>query len=260
MMILLALIQMGVVIWSRKTIQKVKLWTLQYLLKLVCLICGLKVIHLTGASDNKEPGLLVCNHMSYLDILAIGSLFPVTFMAKLEISSWPLFGQVVALSDGIFVKREDIHSRVGAAFELSRTLKRHGVCIFPEGTTTQSGLPQPGAWQPGGFASASRAGVKVMSCGLAYSHPKAVAWYGDMELVPHLWNMLKVWHTEVVLVNDEIIPHSNESGRAFAERVRQDVLEKVLIGEDFVNRSRSLVYPLKIRDTFGRLKQKLRAY
>ena len=52
------------------------------------------------------PKLLVCNHASYLDILILGSLIKTSFVAKKEVSSWPLLGILAKLQNTIFIDRK----------------------------------------------------------------------------------------------------------------------------------------------------------
>ncbi|MFV2091496.1 MAG: lysophospholipid acyltransferase family protein, partial [Hyphomicrobiales bacterium] len=55
---------------------------------------------------NRGATLLVANHVSWLDILVIGSLAPLSFVAKREVAVWPLFGSLARLQRTVFVDRE----------------------------------------------------------------------------------------------------------------------------------------------------------
>ena len=69
---------------------------------------ALRVFHLEIEARGPIPtsGLLVCNHLSYLDILVLGALSPTVFVAKREVKLWPVFGWFAALAGTIFVDRE----------------------------------------------------------------------------------------------------------------------------------------------------------
>lgn len=111
-------------------------------MRFVVVILGLK-IHLSGGFS-RQPSLIVANHVSWLDIIAIANVIPTRFVAKGEVSQWPVIGQLVSLSGTIFIKRNSISSMRKAVDLMARTINQeHYVAIFPEGTTTngESTLP-----------------------------------------------------------------------------------------------------------------------
>src|SRR5262245_20165424 len=114
-------------------------------------------INVHRPTQDIHPGqrLLVSNHQSYLDVVIIASIFPALFVAKTEVSRWPLFGWLTKLGGTIFVNREDAHSGAICAYRVSRAL-REGACVqvFPESTTSDGStvLPFHGLF----FASAIR--------------------------------------------------------------------------------------------------------
>src|SRR5215468_7611972 len=111
----------------------IRLWAL------ACLRIFRMKINVHNLSDDlhSTPRLLVCNHQSYLDIIIIASVFPALFVAKTEVSRWPLFGWLTKLGGTIFVNREDAHSGVRCAYRVGRALREGvDVQVFPEGTTS----------------------------------------------------------------------------------------------------------------------------
>ena len=70
----------------------------------VAKIIGLRVT-VIGAPSADRPMLILSNHVSWLDIVAIGSLMPLAFIAKSEVQQWPLFGLMARLQRSIFVDR-----------------------------------------------------------------------------------------------------------------------------------------------------------
>jgi lyso-ornithine lipid O-acyltransferase len=95
---------------------------------------GIEVVH-TGHTP-PQGALLICNHRSWSDIIAIGSLWPVAFVAKAEVRRWPLIGWMAALTGAVFVERQK-RSRVQAqASALADALAAgRTVVLFAEGTT-----------------------------------------------------------------------------------------------------------------------------
>jgi 1-acyl-sn-glycerol-3-phosphate acyltransferase len=149
-----------------------------------------------------RPILFVSNHSSYLDISVLGSLIDASFVAKAEIAKWPLFGFLAKLQRTVFIERRASHS-ARHRDEISRRLQ-HGdaLVVFPEGTTGDGNRVLP--FKSALFAAASRmvdgAPLMVQPISIAYVRLDGVplgrewrpycAWYGAMEMPPHLWQFL----------------------------------------------------------------------
>jgi len=151
-------------------------------------------------SREEHGRLIVANHVSYFDAAVMGALFPMAFVAKSEVSGWPIMGWLANLSGTVFVNR---NSRTASARDKraiqSRLAKGEVVTLFPEGTSSdglrvlpfKSSLfgalePEPGGddvWvQPVSIAYKSRRGFPLDR----RSRPN-YAWYGDMEFLSHMW-------------------------------------------------------------------------
>ncbi len=177
--------------------------------------CRLVGLHVTvrGERATERPTLYIGNHSSYLDIAVFGSLIPGAFVAKAEIAGWPFFGMLAKLQRSVFVdrrmrstgqQRDEIVQRLEAAENL---------ILFPEGTSDDGNAVLPfrsallsvaerlfGAdarslnLQPVSIAYTGLNGVP-----LGYGLRPLVAWYGDMELAGHLWQLLGLGRIEVVV-------------------------------------------------------------
>lgn len=88
-----------------------------------------------GQPASRSPVLYVANHASYLDIVALGSLLDVTFVAKREVSSWPLFGWLARIGRTIFISRSPHHVDAERDLLAARLLVGENLLLFPEGTT-----------------------------------------------------------------------------------------------------------------------------
>lgn len=120
---------------------------------------ALRVFHLelrvTGAVPS--TGLLVCNHLSYLDILVLGATTPCIFVSKCEVRRWPVFGWFASLAGTLFLRREKKSAVARMTHEMRRAMN-NGVLLvlFPEGTTSdgrdvlpfKSSLLEPTIGQP----------------------------------------------------------------------------------------------------------------
>lgn len=160
----------------------------------------------------EAPFLLVSNHLSYIDIPVLMSQLRCNFLAKAEISRWPVLGAVVRTTGTLFVDR----SRKS---DLKRVLplvqgaheQGWGIVIFPEGTSTR-GLAVE-RFKPSLFQVAVDGGEAVSTASLSYSTPPgsvpadlSVCWWGDMPFAPHLSELLTLPSISAVLTfGDETI-------------------------------------------------------
>jgi 1-acyl-sn-glycerol-3-phosphate acyltransferase len=140
------------------------------------------------SSNTQHTALVVSNHISWLDILALQAATPVVFVAKSEIKSWPVLGWMVSLAGTCFIDR----SRRTALRTVHSTLTAHlqkgqSVCIFPEGTTTDGKQVLP--FHAGLMQAAIEAKVPVQPIRLHYSH-SAAAYIDDLTLLTSLGNIL----------------------------------------------------------------------
>jgi lyso-ornithine lipid O-acyltransferase len=142
-----------------------------------------------------RAGFLVANHLSYLDILALGTVAPGVYVAKSEVRRWPVFGWFAILMGTVFVQRErrfDV-DRIMAAMErkLGEGLL---VILFPEGTSSDGHAVLP--FKPSLLEPAARGVHPVSAAHIGYTlHDlgdvgEDVCYWRDMSFGPHLWNLL----------------------------------------------------------------------
>jgi 1-acyl-sn-glycerol-3-phosphate acyltransferase len=131
----------------------------------------------------RGAALVVANHVSYLDPIAILPVCPAIPVAKGEVGGWPLIGPIGAALGVVFVDRDDPHGRARALRRIHDLLAAGTpVLNFPEGTTTRGDDVLP-LWR-GGFGVAQRLGVPVVPLAIRYADP-ALAWCGGATFVPH---------------------------------------------------------------------------
>lgn len=191
----------------------------------MCALHGLRTT-VRGVVPN-EPCILVANHISYFDPLIIGSQLPLTAVAKQEVGSWPLVGELCKRLGALFVDREDGQSGARVLREVLRRLEGGvSVLVFPEGTTTRGDRVLP--FKRGAFGVAKRAGVPIVPVALSYEREDA-AWVGDATFLPHYVRTMAQPCTRVVV---EFLPalssSSGGSPEALAESARRAVLHAVL--------------------------------
>ncbi|MER2266568.1 lysophospholipid acyltransferase family protein [Methylobacterium oxalidis] len=151
-----------------------------------------------------EPALVLSNHISWLDIAALGSLRPLSFVAKSEIAGWPLIGTLARLQRTVFIDRaRRSHTASVNATVGNRLAAGDLIVLFAEGTTGDGNRILPFR---SSLVGAARAAIQAEGARLdrirlqplAITYPRRnglpldrnerpeVAWYGDMELAPHL--------------------------------------------------------------------------
>jgi len=151
-------------------------------------------VHLRVTGPVPCSGLLVCNHLSYLDILVLGAITPCVFVSKCEVRRWPVFGWFASLAGTLFLRRDKRSDVARMIREMRRTLDTGAlVVLFPEGTTSgghevlpfKSSLFEAGTQQPHGLS------VGFIEYALNDgSVAEEVCYWRDMTLAPHLINLL----------------------------------------------------------------------
>lgn len=138
-------------------------------------------LNVEGLPD-EGGALLVANHRSYTDIIALLASTPCCFLAKDDVAKWPILGRAAVRAGTVFVNRSTVESRKAARDIMKGLLEDgHKVVVFPEGTT----YPGPGcqAFRVGSFETALDAGVPVIPIAIEYPNPRD-AW-GDESFVTH---------------------------------------------------------------------------
>lgn len=151
------------------------------------------------------PFYLVCNHLSYLDILVLASRLEAVFVARGDVVDWPLLGGVIRRMDTIFIDRSMRRDVARVVEETRLALERgDGVVLFPEGTSTGGDDLLP--FRPSLLQTPVQLGIPVEYAALSYATPEgcrpareAVCWWGKMEFPPHLWGLLGLPRIEVGL-------------------------------------------------------------
>lgn len=150
-------------------------------------------IHCDVRGTPPTRGLVVSNHLSYLDILIIGSAIPCFFVSKLEIGRWPFFGKAARTGGTIFIDRSSRASAATVAREMAERLKLGvPVLLFPEGTSSDGATVL--RFHPSLFEPATEAGFTVTAAAVRYilegGVERDLCWFDDMLFVHHLWKAL----------------------------------------------------------------------
>jgi lyso-ornithine lipid O-acyltransferase len=184
-----------------------------YFHRCVLAIIGVKVAA-SGAQARERPLLIVANHVSWLDIIILGSLAPLSFIAKSEVAGWPVVGLFAKLQRSVFIDRERRHRTGHATAVIGARLKAgDAMLLFGEGTTgdgirilpfrsallgaarealgdgTETAFVQPLAMR-----YVKRGGLPIGRVAM-----NDIAWIGDVDLAPHLLAVLSGPPIDVVV-------------------------------------------------------------
>jgi 1-acyl-sn-glycerol-3-phosphate acyltransferase len=174
-----------------------------------------------GTPPGETATLVLANHVSWLDIPVISSLHPLSFIAKSEVAGWPVIGTFARLQRSVFIERQRRTATTEANAAVAHRLARgEAMVLFAEGTTGDGNRILPFRSSLVGAARAALAdpGVeRIHVQPLAIAYPRrnglpvtrrerpGIAWYGDMDLGPHLALFFREGPIDAVVVWGEPI-------------------------------------------------------
>ena len=193
-----------------------------------------------------EPALVLSNHISWLDIVVLGSLRPLSFVAKSEIAGWPLVGGLARLQRTVFIDRARRSATASVnATVAGRLADGDLIVLFAEGTTSDGTRLLPFRSSLVGAARAALDGEgggrdRIRLQPLAITYPRrnglplvrserpGVAWYGDMELAPHLATFVAEGPIDVHVVWGEPITFEAGTDRKHATALAEASVRRAL--------------------------------
>ncbi len=211
--------------------------------RLACRLIGIRVtVH--GEPDRQRPLMLVSNHASWKDILVLGSIADVVFVAKSDVKSWPVFGLLARLQATIFVRRDEKRTTGHQVNEIGQRLAAGEIVVlFPEGTTSDGNRLLEIKTSLFGAAAAAvpmspTGTVHVQPLAIAYTglhgmpmgryHRPIAAWPGDIAMFPHLLGVVKEGAVDVDVIYGEQISYTAESNRKAVSREVEKSIREML--------------------------------
>ncbi|MBM3515404.1 MAG: 1-acyl-sn-glycerol-3-phosphate acyltransferase [Alphaproteobacteria bacterium] len=187
-------------------------------------LLGIRLV-MAGAPTKQRPCLFVCNHVSYLDVVALGAIVQAEFVSRADLADWPLFGLMAKAGNTVFIDRRR-RATGDARDKMQERIGRHRALImFPESTSGNGNylLPFKSALFNVAEAGLDGRAITVQPVSIAYTRMNGMpigvgwrsfwAWYGDMTLMPHLWSLLQLGRTTI-----EIEFHDPVAATDFADR------------------------------------------
>jgi lyso-ornithine lipid O-acyltransferase len=204
-----------------------------------------RVMERGPAPGRTAATLVLANHVSWLDIPVIGSLHPLSFIAKSEIAGWPAAGVLAKLQRSVFIDRTRKKATAEVNAQIAHRLAEGEVIVlFAEGTTGDGNRVLPFRSSLVGAARAALADPEVAQI---YLQPLAItytrrnglpitrreqpeiAWYGDMDLAPHLKLFARKGPLDAVVTWGEPMPFDGNRKQAtvLAESAVRDVISRL---------------------------------
>jgi 1-acyl-sn-glycerol-3-phosphate acyltransferase len=169
-------------------------------------------VEVRGTPSTERPVLFIANHSSWLDIVTLSTVTPVSFVAKSEIARWPGFSILAKLQRSVFVERRRGKTKEGVSDIQTRLRAGDNIILFGEGTLGDGNSVAP---FKSAMFSASEIDVGggrlpvVQPVSVAYTHLDGfplgrrarhrLTWYGRMSLPSHIWQLLGQGHARVVI-------------------------------------------------------------
>jgi 1-acyl-sn-glycerol-3-phosphate acyltransferase len=192
---------------------------------------------LVGVPVDGKPCLVASNHVSWLDIPILSAAAPVSFVAKREVRHWPFFGILARLQRSVFVDRERRHTTGKSRDEMrERLAARETIVLFPEGTSSNGLRILP--FKSSFFGAAEHDDVVVQPVTLAYRgwwglpmnwrNRPTYAWYGEMDMIPHLWGAARGGPLDVTVVFHPPTTVKEAGGRKALAAVAESAVRRAL--------------------------------
>ena len=206
--------------------------------RVLCALLRIRV-RVVGNPVRDRAVLFVSNHVSWVDIVVIGSVTPVAFVAKREVASWPLVGITAKMQRTVFVDRGRRHQTGDAVGKIvKRVASGTSIVLFAEGTSSDGNRVLP-------FRSALLGAIEDQSGGgsilmqpmaityirqhglpMGRQHRPLVAWYGDLDFMPHIKAFIERGAVDALVTYGDPVPADRDIDRkAMSKRLEETVRE-----------------------------------
>ena len=179
-----------------------------------------------------EAVLFIPNHVSYMDMLAVGAVCPTFFVSKVAVARWPIIGHLFRLSKSLTIDRrnvravKEVNGKIAERFE-----QGHSVCVFLEGTTS-SGL-EVLPFHASLVQCVLNSGGGAVPVAIDWHTTRGrvdiqedVAYWKDHEIVPHGFRLLGLSGIAVTLTFGEVLrPSAGQDRKEYTEALRTQVVQ-----------------------------------
>ena len=202
--------------------ERVRVWSVEVLRTL-----GV-TLEVRGEPPSRGPGLVVANHVSWLDILVMNAAQPARFVSKADVKRWPLLGSLITGAGTLYIERESRRDAMRVVHHVAERLQAQDlIAIFPEGTTGDGRTLLP--FHGNLFQAAISADAPVMPLVLRFMHAgtddlhQAPTYVGDTTLLGSIWATLRATDVQAVLIFGAADGANARDRRAWSQAVREQI-------------------------------------
>lgn len=183
----------------------------------------------SGVPVQAGPALLVSNHLSWVDVIAILAACRCRFVSKADVARWPLFGALVTGAGTLYVRRESRRDAMRVVHRMVQALQDGDVlAVFPEGTTGDgssvlpfhSNLIQAAISAP---AAVQAVALRIVN-GRSGAPSRAASYMGDESLMESIWRVLRARELCVAIRFGEPRLAAGRNRRALASDLRAEIV------------------------------------
>ncbi len=186
------------------------------------------------AALSRENHLVISNHVSYTDILALSSVHPLIFITSTEMAANPVLGDITRFGGSLFTNRKKFTSLPQEIRNFSDALTQgFDLMLFPEGTSTDGETIRE--FRKSLFQTSITAQKPILPICVKYTmldgkpietqeQRDIVCWYGDMTFVPHFWELISHQIEAEVTILDSIPFDASINRQQLCELVYQQIL------------------------------------
>lgn len=185
-------------------------------------------ITVIGVPPRAGPVLLVCNHVSFLDIIVLHAACYCRFVAKANVRRWPVIGTLADGADTLYVRRESRRDAMRVLHAMVQALSKGEVlALFPEGTTGDGGTVLPFRSSLVQGAVAADAPIQPVALkfieGSVGTLSRAATYVDDESLVGSIWRTLRARGLRAVVAFGAPESAGGRDRRAWARDLRAEV-------------------------------------
>ena len=202
-----------------------RMWHVGKYCKHMLAAMGLRLV--TEGDAHPGPVLLVANHVSWLDILALNAAQPARFVSKADVRHWPFIGWMVACGGTLFIERERKRDAMRVVHQVAEALQRGSViAMFPEGTTSSGEGLLP--FHANLLQAAVVTHVPAQPIALRYADAvsavsRSAPYIDDINLVQSLWAIVCTRGLQVRVQRLPAVATEGLDRRAISDRARAEL-------------------------------------
>lgn len=202
--------------------QRVRAWARELLKRL-----GVELT-IDGVPARAGPMLLVSNHVSWLDIVALHAACPCRFVSKADVHRWPVIGTLASGGGTLYIERRSRRDAMRVVHQMAQALKDGDVvAVFPEGTTGDGRSVLP--FHANLIQAAISVDAPVQPVALRFvvgdsaTPSRAVSYVGDESLLGSIWRTLCARDLRAVVVFGTPRRADGRDRRAWAQDLRSEI-------------------------------------